>query len=309
MVATEKNPADSRAIASDIHNGRTITVRLGWFQLPRVENLDDVTQTLGVSVAGEVLAQRGSWVAYEPDDGRRDGTYWHEPTVTWTMPAQPVTVPTLVRGWYCPAYFLVEGFDNYVRLFAQNVALNGPVRLEITEVLQVGRDGSPITAQSQRLPLGKLTTLVRTAARVASVLYPFGYDGPGYKVVDGRLVEITDGPAIMRRAKTATAEQLAAHGLSVELRPALWGRDAVTQPELRRTRASGPRMVERDLRAAELADEPAAKGRIYEHVEQKLLEEGFVIGGRENLRQVLKRGRKLRAEKSTKNTNKKGGKK
>lgn len=304
MVAREKNPSDSRAIASDSHNGRTITVRLGWFQLPRIENLDNVTHQAGAAVVGELLAQRGSWVAYEPDEGRQEGTYWHEPTVTWTMPPQPVTVPTLVRGWYCPAHFLVEGFDNYVRLFAQNVALNGPVRLEITEVLQVGRDGSPITAQSQRLPLGKLTTLVRTAARVAGVLYPTGYDGPEYQVVGRRLVEVSG-----RRRLTASAEQLAAHGRPIVLTPALWGRDAVTQPELRRTRTSGPRMVERDLRAAELADEPAAKGRIYEHVEQKLLEEGFVIGGRENLRQVLKRGRKLRAEKSTKNTKKKGGKK
>jgi hypothetical protein len=304
LAARKKNPRDARAIASDVHNGRMVTVRLGRYKLPQI---DDSLCDQPAEVVGDVFAKRGAWVHYEPDDGRADGWYWHTPTVTWETPTQPVTTPTLVRGWYCPAYFLVEGFDLNVRLLVQNVAASGPARLEIVEVLTVGKNGTPIAAEQQRLPLGKLTELVRIAARVAGVLYPYDYDGPGYGAVNGRLVELRDAKGNPQRARTATAEQLAQH--DVPLRPALWGRDAVTAKELTRTRTSGPRMIERDLRAAELADEPAARGSIHAYVQSQLAAEGHVIGGLHNVKKAIQRGRKLRAERSTKNMKKKGGKK
>jgi len=304
LAASKKNPRDSRAFASDIHNGRTVTVRLGCFQVPDVdEELRKVP-----SFIGGLQAEHGKWVAWQPDEGRAPGTYWHTPGLTWETPTQPVDVPTLVRGWYCPAHFLVDGFDFDLRLFAQNVATSGPPRLEITEVVTAGKNGGRLSPGDLRLPLGKLTDLVRIAARIAGVLYPFGYDGPGYGVVDGQLVELHDEEGKPRRTRTATAEQMAQVGRHT-LTPALWGRDAVTAKELKRTRASGPRMDERDLRAADLADEPDAKGQMIDYVRAQLLAEGYTIGGRDNTKKAIQRGRQLRAKRSTKNTKKKGGKK
>jgi hypothetical protein len=289
LAASKTNPRDDRAIATAAIQGRAITVRLAAYELHHDDS--------------------GEWVQYQPDEGRTKPfqRLTETPRAQWVLPSTPVVEPTRVHGWYCPAYFFVDGFDVDVRVRVDNVGGKMPPQLEITEVVMAGRNGKQITSEQQRLPLGKLTELLRTAARIVGVLPPAGYDGPGKGIVNGDLVELRDAKGNPRRAFTATAEQLQRMG--VTLQPALWGRAAVEARDLRRTRTSKPRMAERDLRAAELADRPAAKGRQLDYVRTQLLAEGYTIGGLENTKKAIQRGRKLQAERSTKNTKKKGGKK
>lgn len=140
---------------------------------------------------------RLSWIAADVAGVRRLPAYWDE---GW----QNVTRPTIVPGFVCPAWFIVEGLPNRVAFYCEPIKGTTQGRYAITRVhVDAATPGASVDTL-ERLPLTTLLDLAVQAAAVTGVAYPRGYVGPTHKVRGSKLLD--DG-GIMVLTNPKTGEQ------------------------------------------------------------------------------------------------------
>lgn len=179
-------------------SGQTITVRVVAMQLPSDGNGGHVTN-YALDATFSPLGTSQLW----------NGQLVHFP------PPTPITEPTVVDAFYCPAWFVVEGLPNRVAFYCEGVkGDDGVGRFRITRLIVEPSDGGAIT-DVERLPLSTMLELAYKAAAVLAVAFPAGTwnDMTWHR---GRLVPIpgvtisTDSLAVfpIANARDVTAAEL-----------------------------------------------------------------------------------------------------
>ena len=140
---------------------------------------------------------------------------WNGSVVHFPMPT-PITEPTIVDAFYCPAWFVVEGLPNRVAFYCDGVKDDDGVgRFRITRLIVEPSDGGAIT-EVDRLPLSTMLELAYKAAAILAVAFPAGYHGPDMVLDRGRLVPVngvtikTTGVAVfpIANARNVTPSEL-----------------------------------------------------------------------------------------------------
>lgn len=112
-------------------------------------------------------------------------------------PLSPVSEPTKVDAFYCPAWFVVEGLPNRVEFYCDGVIDDDGVgRFRITRLIVEPSDGGAIT-EIERLPLATMLELAYKAAAVIALHYPSPYDGPTLQYSRGKIVEVKNSRTIV----------------------------------------------------------------------------------------------------------------
>jgi len=136
--------------------------------------------------------------------------------IVYTAPPTPITKPTVVDAFYCPAWFVVEGLPNCVAFWCEGVkGDDGVGRFRITRLIVESSDGGAIT-EVERLPLSTMLELAYKAAAILAVAYPAGYHGPDMSWHRGRLIRVhgvtvsTDSLAVIPlvNARNVTAAEV-----------------------------------------------------------------------------------------------------
>jgi hypothetical protein len=163
---------------------------------------------------------RLSWIAADVVAVRNLPAYWDE---GWDK----VTRPTIVAGFVCPAWFVVEGLPNRVAFYCEPVKGEPNGRYAITRLHVDAVAPGDGLAKVDRLPLSTLLDLAVQAAAVIGVAYPRGYVGPTYTVRGSRLV--VDGGRMVLTVKRTGEQRLTDPRIVAAGRPTLQDeRDGVT---------------------------------------------------------------------------------
>lgn len=155
---------------------------------------------------------RLSWIAADMVGVRNLPAFWDE---GWDN----VTRPTIVAGFVCPAWFLVEGLPNRVAIYCEPIKGSTQGRYAITRVhVDAATPGASVD-NLERLPLTTLLDLAVQAAAVTGVAYPRGYTGPTYKVRGTKL--LADGGRMVLTDKRTGEQRLISPRIVAAGRPTL----------------------------------------------------------------------------------------